>query len=128
MINIKLKDGSVIEVENGCTVKEVAEKLSRNLAKQAVGAIINGETTVGLTQTLDSDCEMTIITFQDPEGKQLYWHTASHVMAQAVKRLYPEVKLAIGPSIANGFYYDFDTVTPLTNEDFAKIEKEMKQL
>ncbi|MBP3348395.1 MAG: threonine--tRNA ligase [Clostridia bacterium] len=128
MINIKLKDGSVIEVENGCTVKEVAEKLSRNLAKQAVGAIINGETTVGLTQTLDSDCEMTIITFQDPEGKQLYWHTASHVMAQAVKRLYPEVKLAIGPSIANGFYYDFDTVTPLTNEDFAKIEKEMNKI
>ncbi len=128
MINIKLKDGSIIEVEQGCTVKEIAEKLSRNLAKQAVGAVINGETTLGLLAPINEDCEMTIITFQDPEGKQLYWHTASHVMAQAVKRLYPTAKLAIGPSIANGFYYDFDFETPLTTEDFAKIEKEMNKI
>ncbi len=128
MINIKLKDGSIIEVEQGCTVKEIAEKLSRNLAKQAVGAVINGETTLGLLAPINEDCEMTIITFQDPEGKQLYWHTASHVMAQAVKRLYPTAKLAIGPSIANGFYYDFDFETTLTTEDFAKIEKEMNKI
>ena len=107
MINIKLKDGSVIEVEAGCTVKEIAEKLSRSLAKVALGASVNGNI-VGLTQKIESDCELTIITFADPEGKQLYWHTSSHVMAQAVKRLYPTAKIAIGPAIANGFYYDFD--------------------
>ncbi|MBE5818462.1 MAG: threonine--tRNA ligase [Clostridiales bacterium] len=128
MINIKLKDGSVLEVENGCTVKEIAEKLSRNLAKQAVGAIVNGDVTVGLTTPINEDCELTVITFQDPEGKQLFWHTASHVMAQAVKRLYPTAKLAIGPAIANGFYYDFDFETPLTTDDFAKIEKEMNKI
>lgn len=128
MINIKLKDGSVISVENGSTVKEIAEKISRNLAKQAVGAIIDGETKAGLTTPIESDCEIAIITFQDPEGKQLYWHTASHIMAQAVKRLYPTAKLAIGPSIANGFYYDFDFETPLTTDDFSKIEKEMNKI
>lgn len=128
MINIKLKDGSVISVEKGSTVKEIAEKISRNLAKQAVGAIIDGETKAGLTTPVESDCEIAIITFQDPEGKQLYWHTASHVMAQAVKRLYPTAKLAIGPSIANGFYYDFDFETPLTTDDFSKIEKEMNKI
>ena len=127
MINIKLKDGSVIEVEAGCTVKEIAEKLSRSLAKVALGASVNGNI-VGLTQKIESDCELTIITFADPEGKQLYWHTSSHVMAQAVKRLYPTAKLAIGPAIANGFYYDFDFETPLTADDFAKIEKEMAKI
>ncbi len=127
MINIKLKDGSVIEVENGCTVKEVAEKLSRSLAKAALGAIVN-EKTVGLNYKLEEDAELAILTFADPEGKQIYWHTSSHVMAQAVKRLYPTAKLAIGPAIANGFYYDFDFETPLTTEDFAKIEKEMNKI
>ncbi len=127
MLNIKLKDGSVIEIENGCTVKEVAEKLSRNLAKAAVGALVD-ETVVGLNEKIEKDCELTILTFADAEGKQIFWHSASHVMAQAVKRLYPNVKLAIGPAIANGFYYDFDFETPLTADDFAKIEKEMNKI
>ncbi len=127
MVNIKLKDGSVIQTEEGLTVKEIAEKLSHNLAKMALGASVDGKI-VGLTQKIESDCELTIITFADPEGKQLYWHTSSHIMAQAVKRLYPTAKLAIGPAIANGFYYDFDFETPLTADDFAKIEKEMNKI
>lgn len=127
MIHIKLKDGSVVPFEAGLTVGQIAEKLSHSLAKIALGALVNDKV-VGMCEKINSDCELTILTFQDPEGKQIFWHTASHVMAQAVKRLYPSAKLAIGPAIANGFYYDFDFETPLTTEDFAKIEKEMAKI
>ena len=126
-MEIQLKDGSRVSFENGLTVKEIAEKLSRSLAKAAVGAKVN-DRVVGMSEVLNEDCELTILTFAEPEGKQILWHSASHVMAQAVKRLYPSAKLAIGPAIANGFYYDFDFETPLTTEDFAKIEKEMAKI
>ncbi len=127
MINITLKDGSTLQMENGCTVKEVAEKLSHSLAKSALGGLV-GDKTLGLNDKLENDCALQILTFADEEGKKLYWHTSSHIMAQAIKRLYPTAKLAIGPSIDNGFYYDVDFETPLTADDFAKIEKEMNKV
>ena len=106
MIKVTLKDNSVIEVEEGSSVLEVAKKISEGLARNATCASVNGETK-DLRYVLTEDCELNIYTFDnDLEGKKAYWHTTSHIMAQAVKRLFPNAKLAIGPSIDNGFYYD----------------------
>ena len=127
MIKITLKDGSVRECQKGITVLGVAEELSSGLARAACAGKVNGEM-VDLRTALNEDCELEILTFNDKEGKWAFRHTAAHIMAQAVKRLYPEVKLAIGPAIEDGFYYDFDTDKHFAEEDLAKIEAEMKKI
>ena len=127
MIKITLKDGSVKEISRGLTVLEAAEGISQGLARNATAGEVNGKT-VDLRYVLDEDCRLSILTFDDQAGRQAYWHTTSHIMAQAVKRLFPETKLAIGPSIETGFYYDFDVETPFSAEQLQKIEKEMDNI
>ena len=129
MLKVTLKDNSSIEVEKGTSILDVAKKISEGLARNATCGEVDGEVK-DLRYELQEDCNLVIHTFQedDLEGKKAYWHTTSHIMAQAVKRLFPDVKFAIGPSIDNGFYYDFDVETPFTDEDKAKIEEEMKKI
>ncbi|MBO5178876.1 MAG: threonine--tRNA ligase [Clostridia bacterium] len=127
MIKITLKDGSIMEQEAGLSIYEIAQKISERLAKVATSALLNGEV-VDLRTVLNEDCELQILTFDDEEGKGAYRHTTSHIMAQAVKRLFPDAKLAIGPSIENGFYYDYDIEGTFSPEDLEKIEKEMEKI
>ena len=128
MIKITLKDGSIIEVEQGSTVLDVAKKLSEGLARVATCASVNGEVK-DLRYELNEDCELIIHTFDsDLEGKKAYWHTTSHILAQALKRVDPNIKLAIGPAIDEGFYYDFDVEKHFTDEDKEKLEEEMKKI
>ena len=126
-MKITLKDGSVKEYGQSMAVIDVARDLSEGLARAATCAKVDGEVK-DLRTVLDKDCELEILTFDSEEGKGAFNHTASHIMAQAVKRLYPETRLAIGPSIANGFYYDLDRETPFTTEDLEKIEAAMKKI
>lgn len=126
-MKITLADGGVKEFDNGLSALEIAKALSQKLGKKALVAKIDGEV-CDLDTKVDKDCRVEILTFEDEEGKKALWHTASHVMAQAVKRLYPDVKVAIGPAIDTGFYYDFDVEKPFTAEDLTKIEKEMKRI
>ena len=127
MIKITLKDGSKMEMPKGLSIIEIAKNISEGLARVATCAEVNGEVK-DLRTVLEEDCTLNILTFDSLNGKKAYWHTTSHVLAQAIKRLYPEIKLAIGPAIDNGFYYDFDTDTPFTPEMLEKIEKEMKKI
>ena len=127
MIKITLKDGSVLELESGKTAYDAACQISMGLARVACAARINGEN-ADLRTPLDSDCTLEILTFDDDYGKWTFRHTASHIMAQAVKRLFPDVKLAIGPAVDDGFYYDFDTENHFTPDDLVKIEEEMKKI
>ena len=127
MINVTLKGGVVKEFENGTTAMDVAKSLGAGLFKAACSCKIDGKV-ADLRTPLESDCELEILTFDDPDGKWALRHTASHVLAQAVKRLYPEAKLAIGPAIDNGFYYDFDIDVPFTPEVLEKIEAEMSKI
>ena len=129
MLKITLKDGSKIEIEKGTKIIDVAQKISEGLARNATCGEINGEIK-DLRYEIQEDCDLVIHTFnqEDLEGKKAYWHTTSHIMAQAVKRLFPDVKFAIGPSIDDGFYYDFDVEKPFTDEDKEKIEEEMKKI
>lgn len=108
-------------------VIDIAADISEGLARMATAGEVNGEV-VDLRTVVEEDCELSILTFQDEKGKGAFRHTASHIMAQAIKRLYPDAKLAIGPSVADGFYYDIDCETPLTQEDLEKIEAEMKKI
>lgn len=124
---ITLKDGTQREFEKGMTVYEIAKSISERLAKEAVGGKFNGKV-VELNTKIEEDGKLEILTFDDEEGKKIYWHTSSHILAQAVKRLFKDVKLAIGPAIDNGFYYDFDTERPFTTEDFEAIEQEMNRI
>lgn len=126
MIKVTLKDGSVKEYENGISVYDVARDLSEGLARNTCAGMINGEV-VDIREQLTQDCALNILTFDSPEGKRAFRHTASHILAQAVKRLYPNAKLAIGPATDEGFYYDFDR-EPFTQDEFAEIEKEMKKI
>ena len=126
-MKVTLKDGSVMELENGISVLEAAKAISEGLARAACAGKVNGKV-VDLRTELQEDCTLEILTFKDEEGKKAFRHTASHVMAQAVKRLYPDTKLAIGPSIDDGFYYDFDRETAFSQEELADIEKEMKKI
>jgi len=126
-MKITLKDGSVMEFANSMAVIDIAREISEGLARVATAAKINGEV-ADLRTVVEDDCELEILTFDSEEGKGAFNHTASHIMAQAVKRLYPDTKLAIGPSIANGFYYDLDRETPFVAEDLEKIEAEMKKI
>ena len=127
MITIKLNDGKTAEFENSVTVYDAVRTIDAELTKGALGAVVNGEVT-GLTTTVTTDSTVSVLTFNDDEGKRILRHTASHILAQAVKRLYPETKLAIGPAIDNGFYYDFDNDNGFTAEDLKKIEAEMKKI
>ena len=126
-MKITLKDGSVKEYAESRAIIDIAADLSEGLARMATAGEVNGEV-VDLRTVISEDCELNILTFQDEKGQGAFRHTASHILAQAVKRLYPETKLAIGPSIADGFYYDLDRETPFTAEDLEKIEKEMKKI
>ena len=126
-IKITLPDGSVKEAEKGVSAAEIVKSISEGLYRNAVAVKIDGEAR-DLNCVLDADCDFKVLTFADDEGKQVYWHTASHVLAQAVKRIFPTAKLAIGPAIKTGFYYDFDFKTGITQDDFAKIESEMQKI
>lgn len=126
-IRVFLKDGSEKEYRKGITVAEVAEDISKNLARAAVIADVDGAL-VELGFSLEHDCKLNILTFRDEDGKDAFRHTSSHIMAQAVKRLFPEAKLAIGPAIQDGFYYDFDVERPFSTEDLAAIEEEMNKI
>lgn len=127
MIKVTLRD-EVKEFESGITVAEIAKSIGMGLYKAAVGGRINGEY-CDLRTPVTTDCTLEIVTFgEDLDGKKTFWHTASHILAQAVKRLYPETKLAIGPAIDNGFYYDFDSEIAFTPDILEKIEAEMKKI
>ena len=129
MIKVTLKDGNVLEVEKGSSILDVAKQISEGLARVSTCGEVDGEIK-DIRYELQEDCNLVIHTFRedDLEGKKAYWHTTSHIMAQAVKRLFPDVKFAIGPSIENGFYYDFDVEKPFTDEDKSNIESEMKKI
>ena len=124
-MKITLKDGSVKEYGQAMSVIDIAKDISEGLARAACAGELNGEV-VDLRTVIEDDCSLNILTFDSDEGKKAFRHTASHILAQAVKRIYPETKLAIGPSIDNGFYYDMEKDTPFTQDDLEKIEKEMK--
>ena len=126
-VKITLKDGSVKEVEKGITVQEVAKEISGRLAKEAVAGEIDGRL-VDLETKLTKDCELNILRFDDEDGEDVFRHTSTHILAQAVKKIFPEAKLAIGPPIENGYYYDFDLEHKFTPEDLDKIEKEMNKI
>lgn len=126
-MNIKLKDGSIKEYVQGTTVKDIFFEISPGLGRAAVAGLLNDKV-VDLRTAVNKDSELLALTTDDVEGMKAYRHTASHIMAQAVIRLYPEAKLAIGPAIDNGFYYDFDVEKPFSPEDLTKIEKEMKAI
>ncbi len=126
-MKITLKSGDVREYAGAMPAIEIAKSISEGLARNVCAAKVNGET-VDLRTEIAEDCELTFLTFDDEDGRGAFRHTASHILAQAVKRLYPETKLAIGPSIADGFYYDFDREGGFAPEDLEKIEAEMKKI
>ena len=126
-MKITLKDGSSKEYAQSMSVIDIAKDISEGLARVATAGEVDGEV-VDLRTVIDKDCELNILTFNDEKGKGAFRHTTSHIMAQAIKRLYPDTKLAIGPSIEDGFYYDIDRETPLVTEDLEKIEAEMKKI
>ncbi len=127
MVKISLKDGSIKEFNESISIFKVAESISEGLARVALAGLVNGEVR-DLNYLIERDCELSILTYSDEGGKDAYRHTTSHIMAQALKRLYPNVKLAIGPSIENGFYYDFDSERAFVVEDLEKIEQEMSKI
>ena len=126
-MKIILKDGSCKEYAQAMSVLDIANDISEGLARNACAGEVNGER-VDLRTVIKEDCNLNILTFNDKEGADAFRHTTSHILAQAVKRLYPDVKLAIGPSIDDGFYYDIDSENPITSDDFEKIEAEMKKI
>ncbi len=126
-MTVTLKDGSTIQAEQGEKIIDVTKRISEGLARNALIARMNGKL-VDLTRTIDEDCTLEILTFNDEEGRNAYRHTCAHILAQAVKNLYPDAKLAIGPAIKTGFYYDFDLPSPITMDDLPRIEKEMESI
>ncbi|MDR1688681.1 MAG: threonine--tRNA ligase [Clostridiales bacterium] len=127
MIKVTLKDGIIKEFDTEVTAREVAASIGAGLLKAACAAEINSEA-ADLRHKITGDCNLSVLTFDDAGGKNAFWHTTSHILAQAVKRLYPNAKLAIGPAISEGFYYDIETENPLVPEDLEKIENEMKKI
>jgi len=127
MVKVVLKDGKVLEVEKGTKISDLASTISSQLAKKALCAVVDGED-ADLMAELNKDCSLEIKTFDDAEGRWALRHTGAHILAQAVKRLYPDAKLAIGPAIENGFYYDIDSEVTFTPELMAEIEKEMEKI
>lgn len=126
-MKVTLKDGSVLNAEKNTTAEQIAMSISEGLARNALAARIDGEV-VDLKTVINKDCALEILTARDKETREIFLHTAAHVLAQAVKNLYPTTQLAIGPAIKDGFYYDFDFSVPITPSDFEKIEKEMKAI
>ncbi|MEG1719426.1 MAG: TGS domain-containing protein, partial [Clostridia bacterium] len=127
MLKAYLKDGNYIEFEEDSTAYDVVGLISSGLQRAALVVEIDGKI-CDLTTKINKDCKFIVHTFDTAPGKKAFWHTASHVLAHAVKRLYPNTKLAIGPAIENGFYYDFETETPFTPETLALLEAEMKKI
>ena len=127
MINVELKGGVIREYDENITAAEVAKSIGAGLYKSVCAAKIDGEL-CDLRTPLTKDCKLELLTFDDEEGKKAFWHTTSHILAQAVKRVFPNAKFAIGPAIDDGFYYDFDVEKPFSTEDIEKIEKEMKAI
>ncbi len=127
MMKVTLKDGSVKEYPAGTSIYKIAESISVGLARTALAGEIDG-VVKDLSYQPQQDCRLNLLTFEDEGGKRAYWHTTSHILAQAVKKLFPQVKLAIGPAIENGFYYDFDTDQAFSGEDLQRIEKEMERI
>ena len=119
-MKITLKDGAVLEYGEPKSAAEVTKDISMGLYRNATACKINGEVK-DLRTVLDGDCTLEVLTFADPDGKKAYNHTASHIMAQAVKRLYPEAKLTIGPAIEDGFYYDFDVENSFSPDDLTSF-------
>ena len=126
-MKILLKNGDELAVEEGATCAKAALAVSEGLARNAVAAKVNGSL-VDLSHVLSQGDKLEIVTLKDKEGLEVYRHTCAHVLAQAVKTIFPTCKLAIGPVIDNGFYYDFDFNTPITQDDFTKIEAEMNKI
>ena len=126
-MKVELKDGSVREYDKEQSVLEIAKDISKNLAKKAYACKVDHEV-CDIRTIISKDCKLEILTFEDEEGRAAYRHTASHILAQAIKRLYPDTKLAIGPSIKDGFYYDFEFAKPFTQSDLGAVEKEMKRI
>src|SRR5574341_687771 len=126
-IKVSFSDKSQKEYPKGISILEIIQNLNPQLAKEALVASIDGQL-VDLAKKLDGDCNLAIFTFQDPQGKYVYWHSTAHIMAQAVQELFPGTKLAIGPPIEEGFYYDFDKTSPFEPEDLEKIEKRMQEI
>ena len=127
MINVELRGGTVKEFESGVTPAEIAKSIGMGLYKSVCCARVDGNV-VDLRTPITKDCRVDLLTFDEPDGKKAFWHTASHILAQAVKRLYPNAKCAIGPAVDNGFYYDFEVEKPFSAEDLEKIKAEMKKI
>ena len=127
VVHIKLPDGSIKDYDSGTTGFDVAKSISQRLAKEAVAVKVDGKV-MDLNRPLPDGAPIKILTFDDPEGKEVFWHSSSHIMAQAVQELFPKVKLAIGPPIDNGWYYDFEIERPFAPEDLARIESKMKEI
>ena len=127
MIKVTFPDGSVHEFEKGVKILDVAISISEGFARNVIGAVVN-DVIKGLSETLKEDCAIKFVKFEDKEGKEIFWHTSSHVMALAIQRLFPDTKFGIGPAIDNGFYYDLDSEHKFTPEDLEKIEKEMMKI
>lgn len=127
MIKVQLKDGSVKEFESGVKIFDIANSISDGLARAIVGAKFNGKI-MGTEEVVAEDGKIEFLKFEDADGKDIFWHTSTHIMAQAVKRLFPEAKLGTGPAVENGFYYDIDLDYKLTPEDLEKLEAEMKKI
>ncbi|GAB4362804.1 MAG: threonine--tRNA ligase [Calditrichia bacterium] len=126
-IKIKFPDGDVKEFEKGVSGLQIAKSISPRLAKEATGIMVNGKVK-SLPEPIEEDAEIKFLTFDDPEGRDIFWHSSAHLMAHAIKRLYPQAKLGIGPPIEDGFYYDIELDRPITPEDFPQIEEEMKKI
>lgn len=126
-VNVTLPDGSVREYPAGITIAEAVAQIGRGLAKAALAAQVNG-VTVDLSRKLEQDCDLRVLTFADAEGREVFRHSSTHLLAQAIKRLFPEAKLTVGPPLEDGFFYDIDLPRPLTPEDFPKIEAEARKV
>ena len=127
MVKVTLKDGVVKEFEPGISAADIAKSIGMGLYKAACAVRINGEAK-DLRTTVNEDCTMDILTFADDEGKHAFWHTAAHIMAQAIQHLYPEAHFGIGPALENGWYYDVGGTAPFTPDQFPAIEAEMKKI
>lgn len=128
MLKVIFPDNSVHEFEKGSKILDVALSISEGFARNVLGAVIDDEKIQGLSEVLENDCKIKFVKFDDKEGKEIFWHTSSHLMALAIQRLFPDTKFGIGPAIDNGFYYDLDSEHKFTPEDLIKIEDEMKKI
>ena len=127
MVKITFPDGSAEEFKSGVTGIEIAKKIGESLAKAAVAIIIN-DTAIDLTTPITADAKITIVTFKDKIGKEIFWHSSSHILAMAVKELWPDVQLTMGPAIETGFYYDFEKKDSFKPDDLEKIENKIEEI